>query len=54
MGENHYRPKYQQPHSICVNTGNPALDDHIRDKEHRRQKYKAKYIDSKKDKKNKD
>jgi len=34
--------KYQQPYSIKINTGNPALDYHLTMKEHGRQKYEAK------------
>jgi len=49
MTKEHYRPKYQQPHNIHFNTGNPSLDAHLRDKEHRRQRYKARYVTSTKE-----
>jgi len=44
------KPKYQQPHNIHFNLGyhNPALYEHLRLKEHARQKYDAMYNQQKK------
>ena len=33
------RPSYKQPHNIHYNTGNVALDYHLKNVEHRKQKY---------------
>ena len=41
------RPKYQQPYSIKIKTDNEALDEHLRNYFHHRQKYIAKYQKSK-------
>ena len=38
--------KYQQPHNIKIYTGNPALDYHLINKEHIRQKYESKKKES--------
>ncbi len=42
--------KYSQPHNIVFNTGNPALDYKLAEREHHRQKYIAKYKASKQSK----
>ena len=43
--ENNYKPKYQQSHSIkdYDEIENEALREHLIKKEHRRQKYEARY-----------
>ena len=42
--ESTHIPKYPQLHNIpCFDRANPVLDDHLRRKEHGRQKYNAKY-----------
>jgi len=37
--ESKTKPNYQQPHSIHYHTENEALDYHLKNKEHRAQKY---------------
>lgn len=42
-----FHPNYPQPYHIHIDTGNVALNQHYREKEHGRLKYQAKYQASK-------
>ena len=35
--------KYPQPHNIHIDTGNPAMDEHLRMKYHAEQKFIARH-----------
>ena len=42
------KPKYRQPYSINeYRLENPTLEYHLKMKQHHREKYKSKYLDSK-------